>query len=1093
MKKLNRKSVAVAGLALALSAGALTGCNADELLDAKIIENASQVESVAQNASAELEKAKRALEDQINSGDSANAGELAQAILDLQDAIDEAKTYGHTDLDQKIEDAEKTAQAATDELEKRLTGLEQDLTAKYTTMKTLHNGSLTSIKELTQAVSTLTSDLKEAKKVAEDGDKTTLQDAIDAADKAATEAINTLKDELTEADGKLREDLDKLQGDLDVLEGQDLDNRATQLKADIEAIQAELPTIKNTADQNKTELQNAIDDLESKLEEASATAAETYIKLADWNANTDVAVEYVIKLEKAYNAVSINLIEDAKVMDALNTAHIEGYVRIVRSLTKEDAEKALTDATSLFDGIQTIVERYKLYESKKELYNEEGRGELKSHYENALEATAGLTQSDKTIDELAEQLDSDLKTVLTIEQIKRAERCQAEMTKLAEALEASGDTAYNKGNKQAYEALMAEIDQWYADNAGSQDKIGQETVEALKARYEAAKKQYEDDAQALQDELDAFGTGYTFLYSEEEYDKVINLQAKAEAWKAQQETGRGFTGEEEDAHGVYAAIGRFEAGAYARAEALKKADDEATTIEGSIRALTDEINAMSTIDPAYQSRYNEIVKNVETWNTTYFSGIYAGEKGSTNYSLLDHEAYEALVKLYAEKIQEKINKIKDISDMLMAVGTPEDITLYSWDALEAIQVPYATFQKDFEGMIDDLSMVEGCPFKTGTELFGYNSTLMGKYLECAKLAYDAYSQLTVLTKERVTVYTKTEIDALVAWYRDYLKLDITSPDTEYPTENEKSKTFWLSDSCTIDETTFNAAREAYQAFQTLTQAKAAKLAELTQSIAKVQNAEKKNTALRADLDAANRLYNEFISGSYAPEGFEASQITGTDNELVEGQKDALNSAEADVKALEDELAQIKDKIDALDLTTETGREAAMDALPGLKKEIDDFVTHNGGEDSCVQEYRVKLDKLTLEIKKQERKDAAKAAYDEALTLIDTISDEASDMKTDLRRRAEESLAAVNEAIDDIESEDEEPLEQHKFDFVMAVVKTCAENENNLSPAKLNANYKTADGFWDSMSKAQSKGELDTIMVNIKASINNINTNSNPES
>lgn len=1093
MKKLNRKSVAVAGLALALSAGALTGCNADELLDAKIIENASQVESVAQNASAELEKAKNALEAQIADGDSANAGELAQAILNLQAAIDEAKTYGHSELDDKIEDAEQTAKDATDKLEERLTGLERDLTAKYTTMKTLHNGSLTSIKELTQAVSTLTSDLKEAKKVAEDGDKTTLQDAIDAADKAATEAINTLKDELTKADGELRDDLDKLQDDLDVLESQDLDNRATQLKADIEAIQAELPTIKNTADQNKTDLMQAIDDLERKLEEASATAAETYIKLADWNANTDVAVEYVIKLEKAYNAVSISLIEDAKVMDALSTAHIEGYVRIVRSLTKEDAEKALADATSLFEGIQTIVERYKSYESKKELYDEEGRGELKSHYENALEAAAGLTQSDKTIDELAEQLDSDLKTVLTIEQIKRAEQCQAEMKKLAGALEASGDTAYNKSNKQTYEALMAEIDQWYADNAGSKDKIGQGTVDALKAQYEAAKKQYENDAQALQNELDAFGTGYTFLYSEEEYNKVIDMQVKAEAWKAQQETDRGFTGEEEDAHGVYAAIGRFEAGAYARAEALKQADDEATTIENSIRGLTDEINAMSTIDPAYQSRYNEIVKNVETWNTTYFSGIYAGEKESANYSLLDHEAYEALVELYTKTIQEKINKIKDISDMLMAVGEPEDITLYSWDALEAIQAFYATYQTDFEGMIGDLSMVEGCHFKTGEELFGYNSNLTGKYLECAKLAYDAYSSLTVLTKEQVTVYTKTEIDALVAWHRDYLKLDITSSDTEYPTENEKSKTFRLSESCTIDETAFNAAREAYQAFQTLTKAKAAKLTELTQAIAKVQNAEKKNTALRADLDAANRLYSEFISGSYAPEGFEASQIVGSDDELMEGQKTALDSAEAAVKTLEGELADIKNEIDALDLTTEAGRKAAMAALPELEEKITNFITHNDGEDSCVREYREKLDKLTLEIEKQKRKDAAKEAYDEALEQIATISDDASDMKTDLSRRAEESLAAVNTAIEGIASEDEELLAQHKFDFVMAVVNTCAENENSLSPAELNANYTAAKGFWDKMSKAQSKGELDTIMVNIKASINNINTGSNPES
>lgn len=190
MKKFNKKSLAVAGLALALSATALTGCNSDEL-DAKIDENASKAEAsvndAASKAADDLAAAKSALDAAIKSGDETNAGKLNEAIAELNTAIKAAEeaakqeaATGDTTLNAAIADAKKAAEDATEALAKKLDDqiaalkiMMEDKVSDLATIKNLNEqiaalkdlmddkaNDLATIEQLTMAVADLRAELQ---------------------------------------------------------------------------------------------------------------------------------------------------------------------------------------------------------------------------------------------------------------------------------------------------------------------------------------------------------------------------------------------------------------------------------------------------------------------------------------------------------------------------------------------------------------------------------------------------------------------------------------------------------------------------------------------------------------------------------------------------------------------------------------------------------------------------------------------------------------------------------------------------------------------------------------------------------------------
>lgn len=1049
MKNMKKKILCLSfACVLVIAALVFTGCSTDEL-EAKIDDNAVKAETAvneaATKAADDLAAAKADLEAKIAEGDTDNADALTAAIADLNTAIADAKaasdklasdndTALKTELETAIAAASKTAADAT-------TALKTELTGKIDTLNT----------ELTAKVTALDT----AVKALESGSATATETAeIKAKAEALATDVAAIKTEIT-----------AIKSNISTLE-----KSFTDAKAALEQADKDIIAKVEAADKN---LDDAIKALDTKLTEANQAVADACISINAWDEATDVVIEKYAALGTAWNhlasAVNNKPFLTNDVVNKLSGIYYEAQMKLLRAVNADAANAAYDYATSVFTGVEALyaeLDKYN-YTAEDTTYDEEGDAEIVAEFEEAIASVAASETVD--IDAILDDLKSDLRNILTAAEKAWAAEINARVDALIAALDA--DYAYNATNKAEYEDIKANIAAWDKQVLEGEDPedakvmankavIERNDVATLDEKYNKLVDEYKAAAEALKAKLDVYNADdYVYIHNEENYNAVMDLFKEALMWAAEHQLFRGFPVDGEVEAPVHAAAGEFTDGAYARAVALNTAEAEAAELEAKIADLYDDIDNMRVIISEYKTRYDEIVNGVATWKATYFSGDYAAEAEAenaahSNYTLLDHDEYDALVALYDTEIVPVINRAKDVVAAFEAVKMP--ITIDSYDSIEAVKAAYANFTNALGDLHYDLADVEGIgEYGKPGVMTDRLAELVAAYNACLSDAGEAYGELTVLTKEDVTIYTGDAVDALVDWYMTYLGLDITAETPVYPEgkEFEIIKAAGENEGLTITKDDFDKACEAYNAYNTLVDAKKADYDELKAAIDAII-ADPASTVQREAIDAAQALVDAWTSGANAPDGFTAEQFAGQAEE-IKALTATLDAREAEVKALEDRLAAIEDRIEALEddytnLEDDEAREAQAEEIEDIKATIEEFIKDNGGEDVISDEAKAALDAAELATNKADRISAIDDEYAAILEKINLITDEY--VKNSLITRVTNSYNAAVDAIGTDTELDNVTLAEADFDLVAHTVDVYVANPSGFSAEILRARY-----------------------------------------
>lgn len=1014
MKNTNKRVLSISFLCvLVMVAMIFTGCSTKDI-EAKIDANAvaaentakeleGKIDETASKAAENLAAAKTALEGLISQGDAANTEALTAAITKVTEAIEETKTaMGTADGALKTE-LDAAIASAVETLNTAITNLSNDLNGKITALDTAiksNDGEITALQTTTNKTAT---------------DVATIQGTI------AT--INTTLTALGESDTKT----------------------ATKLQT----------------------LKESLEALQEDVQEATETIAASYVKINDWDAATEVVIENLVYLEEAYGLVRNAGYYDSLTNDTqgkLADVYFESYVKLLRAISIDQAEEILTYAESVYEGIADFADIRDEY-VQDDYYDEEW-AQINEIVADAVDAFNALEQdSEIAADDIVTFMEESLENVLTKEEVDAAKAINDRVAALDEALDAEAndnpdDFGYNATTKAEYEDLMETIDAWneLVGEDAKRDRIDDAAIEALIAEYEAIAKAYADAADALLAKLAPYiAEDYVFVYAND-YDDVLDLCEEAMLWAVEVQWGRQFSFDGADETDVYAAIEAFNEGAYSRALALHTAKAEAAAINEAVTALTADIEGMTMIKSEYQIRYSAIRTNVETWIETYFEAPYdnvESEAEAQNYAMLNHEAYAALVTLYDTEIRPVIESAKNVAEAITAVGAVEDVTISSWEAILAAQNAYAEFTNQLADLSYDLRDVEGVgEYGKPGVMTEKLAELLAAYNECLAGAEAAYDLLTVLTKADVTVYTKDEVQALVDWYETYLGLDITAETPVYP----EGKVYEISDALEITVDNFNAACEAYNAYNELIDAQAALLEQIaldTKAILDVPA----YIAQREAIEAVFELMEGWETGdsTFKPEGFEDEQFASYPD-LIEDMKADLTARSAEVKALEDRLAALSDRIDALvqdyeDLATVDARNEATDEINSIKNDMETLIADNDDKECFTEEQYATIVSAELALEKANRIADVTGRYEEVVSKINTITDDY--VKQSLMADAAESLAEAKEAIAAIESVDAESditLAEAEFALVEHIVEVYTTNPSGFSPEIMKARY-----------------------------------------
>lgn len=959
MKKFNKKSLAVVGLALSLSAAALTGCGTDEL-EAKVDENASNAEvainDAATKAADDLAAAKSALEAAIQSGDTANTEALTKAISDLNAAIDAAKqaaTTGDETLDAAIKAAEKTTNEA-------MKALEEDLTAKYTALKTAMESTTATKEELNAKANELIQ-------------------AMTAASGVADDTIKALKTEM----GAQIEALSK---SLDTLKQEDLQ----QLIDKVNAISAVIGSAENGDDTLWVQI--------GSLWEKVGEIEKDYISGNAWNTLTEVLVKKASELMTAkvdaQSALEKAGNNDAKLKAVVESVYAEGYLRIARALDEKTADDAVNAAKSVLEGAKKIADAYGKIDQDK--YDEDGKKALEDAYNKAVDDLSGLDGSDAEIstkvDDIVKALETALGNVLTAEQKNSIDGLAKQVKDLLAQLEADAPYAYNHTNKTAYEALEKAIAEVASNNNAMSIINAEGQWDTLQTKWSELKAAFDAEADALLEKLKPYNAeDYVFVYKTAWTD-INALNDEVVAWLKAQSTNRGF-GETSDVHEVFGAISTFKKGAYARALELEAAEKNAATISKKIKDFDTKVTKVTFITAEYPNQMANITAMVEEWNKAYFSGDYAAEKdaehaGYSNYELLDHAAYEKLLKDFQEHISTFIEAVRAADTAIYEVKTP--VTLWSQDEVQNAQAKYDSVNKMLEmtGTTIDFGAINaGDEYKshyaTYDDMEQAMVALNAAMLKLEREAAAEYNKLALLKKDAVlTVNSGDDIAALKAWFVTYLGLDITK------TSEDEDKTEWpegntgcdLGD-VVVDKNTFETACTIYTQYEELTALKKAQEDKITEMVKAILD-QKACISQKKAIAEALAEYVKWENGTYLPEDsdYKADQLKAlaTDTSLkdVKEKLDARATAVAELEARRDAIiAQIKALDDTATQDDITAIRAAMEQLKKDNNNEECFIITEGEKTT---NYWHELSKAEFGLKYKAVTDAINGAADDEL-------------------------------------------------------------------------------------------------------------------
>lgn len=605
--------------------------------------------------------------------------------------------------------------------------------------------------------------------------------------------------------------------------------------------------------------------------------------------------------------------------------------------------------------------------------------------------------------------------------------------KLAEQLsEENKDKGYfNKDSVELYKAYELKVEEWYKNlgdtNEENKKMLDTAILEEMIANYEARKKGHEDYAAKLLSDLKVFGAEkYVYLYSEELEEEVFALYENYIAFKGYVVKIGYELGEE-----YHVAFNAFEKGTYTRALAMNKAAAEAVKINGAIAELDLILKNLTTFKTEYQDKMIAIDSAVAAWKKAYFADPYAAEAvaGNVNYELVKHDAYAALQALYAEKLGAIVEAMNRVVETFNADGF-RTINLLSKNEIDDAKEAWAALIKLVGDLgLDTEEIVVGHITDLGEKATTTDvaNLLYKKDLEYQARCEEAYKEYKVIedalpAANKVTIYDEKIVTIMVDWYKKYMGIDPSDDASVLPEEGKNLK---LSETVTITDDLYAAAKATYTAWEIMTGDKKDEMDTLNKDIADFLASTVINTESRDAYDALMARYEAFITGKnvpapYATEQYKVNELTKEPyfvdiSKLVEAGKkiEALEKRRNDLFKALDALAG-KTFADAL-LNVDPANVAALNEfIDTVEAEMIVFTLDNAGFNCFVASEDGKYTNRAVIIAQSREIMEIAAIYDRAIKNVGAITPE--DVKKDLTDRATAARTAALKLIRELDPE-----------------------------------------------------------------------------
>ena len=569
-----------------------------------------------------------------------------------------------------------------------------------------------------------------------------------------------------------------------------------------------------------------------------------------------------------------------------------------------------------------------------------------------------------------------------------------------------------------YFAQLKAVEEWYnilgETNEENKKMIDATIFDTLKANFAARKDAHTAYAAELLAKLNSFGAEYVYNYSEANQKAVYDLYEEYNTFAKYVEK-QGFT-MGDDLAGAYKV---FAEGAYTRATKIAVAKVEAEAINARVEELAELLTYLSTFKSAYQVEMESINEAVKTWKNTYFADAFAAEMvdGNVNYALLDHAAYAALCDLYTAKLGPIEAAIKDVAAKFAEPGFVT-INLLSSDEIAAAKASWEILldlvaDLGLDTMNMDIGKITGIDGDATTAKIA--NLLDSKTIEfkedCAKAAAE-YEALNILSANNVTIYDKADVDAMAKWYKEYLGMNVADAASELPADGKNLK---LSDTVTITDELYAAAKATYTAWDVMVKAKVAEEKALEEDIAAFL-AGTINTESRAAYDALVARYNAFMNGTAVPAPYAAGQYkVNTASDLYAIDTTELDKAGAKIADLEAKRDALIARLDAL--TTADAKNALLDAtkatendalIDALEADMIAFTAENEGFNCFVASEGTAYTNREVIIDQSRAIVDIAVIYAQAIANVELIVTE--DVKADLKARATAARDAAVELI-----------------------------------------------------------------------------------
>ena len=1034
---------AVKDLNAAIEAAKTASTGADDALKAELnAAIAAAKTELSAGSETALNAAVKKLEDAVAL--KVDAATYAKAIADLEAAVAAAKSAADTfaaDADAAIKAAEQAATEADAALKAELAAADKkindDLTAAIAKAQAdaLADAKAYVDAKVAELSATQTADKSELALAIQE-----VKDAAAAADKAAKKAA----EDATAADGALKADL---QAKIDALDAAIKNanltaenswedwNEATDVvieklaalrKAEKAFEQAAYYKLLSQATKDKAiEL---VAETEAKLLRAiNKTAAEAeYVYAGDFFATMDA----IFKAYDAYNqdyyyASEIAELDAAltKALKAMEASTDETNVPAIKTTLDADLDKVLNKAEAMIaaltaDGKPNMA--VILNEKWEELLADVA-GKLKNDTPEVYEALKFIE-----VDTLYGEYQTRYNQLIKLKDIadKELNPLAAEWAK--HFADANKDKpTLNEAKLKGYAEYLKSVEAWKKDLGETNDTnkalLDNATLATAASNYEARKTALQTYATNLLATLNGYGAEYVYNYSEANQKAVYDLYDEYNAFVVYVEQGLGYPLGAEGNEAYANAFKVFLDGTYTRAKKIEIAKAQAEKIDLRVESLTGYLTYLTSFKSDYQIEMESINEAVKIWKEAFFSGDFAAEMvaGNANYDLLDHAAYAALVELYTAKLGPIEAAIKDVAAKFNAPGFVT-INLLSKDDIDAAKKAWETFLVLVADLgldtddIEDIGTITGIDGKATTDKIA--DLLDAKTIEykaaCAAAAVK-YDELTILAADKVSIYDEAIVVAMAKWYKTYLGMDISVAASELPADG---KDLVLSETVTITDELYAAAKATYTAWKTLSDAKKDEMDQLIADIAAFVNGTI-NTESRAAYNALKERLDAFLEGDGAIAlGYKKSQYNidpENDTYVVDDSK--LAEAGKKIKDLEQKRKALFARIDAL--ATEAGRNDLLDAtketankalLDTLKADMVAFTAENAGFNCFVESEGTTYTNREIIVDQSYVLIEIAVVYAKAIANVESIATVA--VKEDLKARATAARDAAVELI-----------------------------------------------------------------------------------